>query len=88
MSLVLFDDLGALLGDADDRITCFALGLLFQELKHFLQALDMAFGLTVVFVERRSKVLAPSDLGHLRQRCENLLFSKVDVLERVVEKVA
>jgi hypothetical protein len=66
----------------------FCPGAFFQELEHFLQALDMALGLTVVFVERRSKVLAPSDLGHLGQRCENLLFSKVDVLERVVEKVA
>jgi hypothetical protein len=37
---------------------------------------------------RGSKVLAPSGFGHLRQRCENLLLNKIDILERIVKKVA
>src|SRR3954468_7679032 len=86
-TLVLGHDLRAFLGNAHDRCTGLALGLLLDQRENLFEALNLTFGLAVVLLEVSLELLALSGLRHLWQGAQDLLLCEVDVLERVVEKV-
>src|SRR3954468_9093227 len=85
--LVLGHDLRAFFGNAHDRCTGLALGLLIDQRENLFQALNLTFGLAVVLLEGSLELLALSGLRHLWQGTQDLFLCEVDVLERVVEKV-
>src|SRR6476620_3235670 len=86
-TLVLGHDLRAFLGNAHDRCTGLALGLLLDQRENLFEALNLPFGLAVVLLKGSLELLALRRLRHLWQSAQDLLLCEVDVLERVVEKV-
>src|SRR4051794_16594553 len=86
-TLVLGHDLRAFLGNAHDRCTGLALGLLLDQRENLFEALNLTFGLAVVLLKGSLELLALSGLRHLWQGSQDLLLCEVDVLERVVEEV-
>src|SRR3954468_1236364 len=86
-TLVLGHDLRAFLGNAHDRCTGLALGLLLDQRENLFEALNLTFGLAVVLLKGSLELLALSGLRHLWQGAQDLLLCEVDVLERVVEEV-
>src|SRR6476660_6497536 len=86
-TLVLGHDLRAVLGNAHDRCTGLALGLLLDQRENLFEALNLTLGLAVVLLECSLELRALSGLRHLWQGAQDFLLCEVDILERVVEKV-
>src|SRR4051812_8915387 len=64
------------------------LGLLAEDLENLFEAFHLPARLALVFYESGLQVLRLSRLCHLRQGRQNLLFSEIHVLERVVKQIA
>ena len=86
-ALVLVHNLLAFLGDAHDGVASLALGFLVDLRKHLLQTIDLAFGLSEVFLESSFEFGMLRGLRHFWQACENLLLSEIDILESIVKQV-
>src|SRR5690242_6367185 len=88
LALVLLHDLLAFLDDAEDCVAGLSLRLRVDLVEYLLEAFDVLLGLIFVFCEGGAQLLRLGRLGHLGQSSEDLLLGEVDVLQRVVEKVA
>ena len=86
-ALVLVHDLLALVENAHDGIAGLAAGRLVEQFENLLEALDLAFGLVVMLLERGAQLVGGGRLRHLRQRLQDLLFGEVDVLQRIEEQI-
>src|SRR4051812_39795492 len=84
----LLHDFRTLVSNAIDRFAALASRRLADNTEDAGEAFDLALGLPKVLVEGCSQLLRLCRLRHLGQCLDDLVFSEVDVLERLVEEVA
>jgi hypothetical protein len=79
-TLVFIHDLGAFVGDADDRVTGLACGFLSIMANTCFETIDVALGFGVVLLESGLEHIAVSSLRQLRKRLQNFLLGEIDTL--------
>ena len=84
-AFVFLHDLGAFIGNSDDRVTFFCLGLFVDEGEDFFKPRYVLFGLAAVFFECFFQLWRLGRFCHFREGSENLLFREIDVFKRVVK---
>src|SRR6516164_5470006 len=85
-SFVFRYDLCAFVSDAHDRRAGLTLRLLFDDREYLFETFDMLLGFSIVLFESLLEFLIAGCFGHFWESVENLLFSKINILERVVEQ--
>ncbi|MNL47106.1 hypothetical protein D3C87_1698730 [compost metagenome] len=87
VALVLLHDFIPFREDAFDGVTGPAPRRLADDLKHLLEALDLALGLLPVLLERRLQFGRLGCTGHLGQGFQDLAFGVIDVTQGIVKQV-
>src|SRR3954447_25341966 len=84
----LLHDFRTFISDPVDRLAGLASRRLADNTEDAVEALDLALGLTKVLIEGCSQLFRLCRLRHLGQCLDDLVFSEIDILERLVEEVA
>src|SRR6185312_1358648 len=86
-SAKLLHDFRAFISDAVDRLAGLSAGRLTDDTEDAIEAFDLPLGLAKVLVESGSQLPGLRSLRHPGQRLDDLVFGKVDILERLVEEI-
>src|SRR6185312_2598694 len=80
-------DLLALIENAFNRVAGLSSRRHVEQPENLLQTINLTFSLIMMLFKSGAQLVGVGGLRHLRQRLQNLLFSEVDVLERIEEEI-